>query len=160
MRTIRIETTLPTDAERVWRAMQHPASFTYVVRGLFAFPPLAGRTEPVRDGETGIGRLRLFHLIPLWRHSMRIDVDAGDRSLHSQEHGGVLKTWNHTLHVEPLSERQCRYSDTVEFDAGRFDAMTAAFATWFYRHRQRRWHKLVHTHLLPEGPRYTHSPPS
>ena len=153
MKTVHIETTLPTDADRVWRAMQHPSSLVYVLRGLLSFPPVAGRTEPIRDGELSTGRLRLFHLIPLWRHNIHVRVDAADRSLHSTEHGGVFKVWNHTLHVEPAGEQRCRYSDTVEFDAGRFDAVAAVMVTWFYRYRQRRWHKLVRNHLMPEGTR-------
>jgi len=38
MRTIHLETTLPTSADRVWRAMQSPVTFLYVCKGLFAVP--------------------------------------------------------------------------------------------------------------------------
>ena len=55
MQTIHLETELPASADRVWQAMCHPASFTYVTRGLIGVPALAGRTEPFREGETGTG---------------------------------------------------------------------------------------------------------
>jgi hypothetical protein len=156
VKTIHLETELPTDAERVWRAMQHPASFSYVCRGLIGVPALAGRTEPMREGELGTGWLLLFHIIPLSHHTIHlVDVDAGARTLRSHENGGMLRTWNHTLHVEPLSERTCRYSDTVDIDAGVFTPVVAVASKWIYRYRQRRWHKLVRKHLLPEGPRYS-----
>jgi hypothetical protein len=45
MRTIRLKTTLPTTAERVWPAMLSPATFLYACKGLFGVPALAGRTE-------------------------------------------------------------------------------------------------------------------
>jgi hypothetical protein len=33
-------------------------------------------------------------------------------------------------------------------------AFVATIAGGIYRHRQRRWRKLVHKHLLPAGPAY------
>ena len=55
MQTIYLETELPASADKVWHAMCHPASFTYVTRGLIGIPALAGRTEPFREGESGTG---------------------------------------------------------------------------------------------------------
>ena len=60
MRTIHLETTLPTSADRVWRAMQSPVTFLYVCKGLFAVPALSGRAEPLRAGERGTGWLFAF----------------------------------------------------------------------------------------------------
>lgn len=155
MRTVRIETELPTTADRVWSAMLHPASFGYVVRGLLAIPALAGRTDPMREGEHVRARGLLFHLIPTNRHTIHVvEVDEETRTLRTREHGGPLKVWNHALHVEPAGDGRCRYSDTVEIDAGALTGPVAAVAVRFYRYRQRRWHRLVRTHLLPTGPRY------
>ena len=53
MRTIHLETTLPTGAEQVWPAMLSPATFLYACKGLFGVPALAGRTESFREGESG-----------------------------------------------------------------------------------------------------------
>jgi hypothetical protein len=156
VKTIHVETELPTDAERVWRAMKHPASFLYVCRGLLGIPALEGRTEPMVEGEEGTGWLFLFHVIPLSRHTIHlVDVDEESRSLRSREHGGILRAWNHTLHVEPLGTQRSRYSDTVEIDAGMLTRAVARIAVVIYRYRQRRWRRLVRKHLLPEGPRYT-----
>lgn len=147
-RTIHVETELPTDADRVWSAMQHPASFLYVVRGLFGMPALAGRTEPVREGEVGSGWLFAFHVVPAYRHTIEIvEVDPGARTIRSHEYGGVLKRWDHTLHVEPISDSTCRYSDTVTIEAGNLTGLVAVVATAIYRYRQRRWHRLVKKHL-------------
>jgi hypothetical protein len=157
VKTIHVQTDLPTTADKVWRAMQHPAAFLYVTRGLFGFPALAGRTEPVSDGEHGTGWLLLFHVIPLSRHTIQIEeINKINRTLRTREHGGILRAWNHTLHVEPTGEHSCRYSDTVDIDAGILTGLVALAAMGIYRYRQRRWHKLVRRHLLPTGPRYAH----
>ncbi len=157
MKTVHIASELPTDADRVWAAMRHPASFNYVCRGLIGIPALVGRTEPMRAGEIGTAWLWLFHVIPFSRHTIHVvDIDEDTRSIRTQEHGGLLRAWNHTLHVEALSSARCRYSDTVDIDAGALTTLVAAAARAIYRYRQRRWHKLVTKHLLPTGPAYAH----
>jgi hypothetical protein len=155
VQVIHLETELPTSADKVWQAMCHPASFTYVTRGLIGVPALAGRTEPFREGESGAGWLLLFHLIPLSRHTIHLaSLDPATKTLRSREHGGILRAWNHQLHVEPAGDQRCRYSDTIEIDAGTLTGIVAAAARQIFCYRQRRWHKLVRNHLMPSGPRY------
>lgn len=155
MRTIHLETTLPTSAERVWYAMQSPVTFLYVCKGLFGIPALAGRAERLRRGERGTAWLFAFHLIPAYRHTIEvIEVDEPIGTIRTHEHGGLLRAWNHTLHVEAVDDNNCRYSDTVDIDAGLATALVAAVAVGIFRYRQRRWRKLVGQHLLPQGPTY------
>jgi hypothetical protein len=144
VRTVHVETTLPTGADRVWSAMLSPATFLYVCKGLFGFPALAGRTESLRQGERGTGWLMAFHVIPAYRHTIEVtEVDEATGTIRTREHGGVLKAWNHTLHVEALQADSCRYSDTVDIDAGLLTGAVVAIASGIYRYRQRRWRKLV-----------------
>lgn len=155
MRTVHDETILPTTAERVWPAMLSPVTFLYVCRGLFGAPALAGRSEPLRQGERGTAWGFAFHLIPAYRHTIEVvEVDQNTGTVRTHEYGGILKAWNHTLHVEPIDEQSCRYSDTVDIDAGIATHLVASVAKGIYRYRQRRWHKLVRQHLLPQGPAY------
>lgn len=155
MRTVHVETVLPTTADRVWRAMLSPVTFLYVCKGLFAIPALAGRAEPLRLGERGTAWLFAFHLLPAYRHTIEVvHIDEADGTVRTHERGGILRVWNHTLHVEPIDEQSCRYSDTVEIDAGVATAIVARVASGIFRYRQRRWHKLVRRRMLPQGPAY------
>ena len=155
MRTVHVETVLPTDADRVWPAMLSPVTFLYVCKGLFGVPALSGRSESLRLGERGTGWLFAFHLIPAYRHTIEIaEVDEAGKTVRTHEHGGILKAWNHTLHVEPIDEHSSRYSDTVDIDAGVATVFVAAVARGIYRYRQRRWRKLVRRHMMPQGPSY------
>lgn len=155
MRTVHVESELPTDAERVWKSMQHPATMCYVLSPLVGIPALAGRAEPFQQGESGRAWLLLFHVIPLHRHHIElVEVDGKTRTMRSREHGGIVREWQHTLHAEPIGENRCRYSDTVQIDAGPFTAAVARLATALFRYRHRRWRKLVNRHLLPGGPSY------
>lgn len=144
MRTVHVETTLPASADRVWSAMLSQATFLYVCKGLFGFPALAGRTESLQPGERGTGWLMAFHVIPAYRHTIEVtEVDEATGTIRTREHGGVLKAWNHTLHVEALQADSCRYSDTVDIDAGFLTGAVVAIANGIYRYRQRRWRKLM-----------------
>jgi len=106
-------------------------------------------------GERGTGWLFAFHVIPAYRHTIEIvEVDEANRTVRTHEHGGLLKAWNHTLHVEPIDGRSSRYTDTVDIDAGLATALVAVVAKGIYRYRHRRWRKLVRRHMLPEGPAY------
>jgi hypothetical protein len=156
VRTVRAETVLPTTADRVWPAMLSPVTFLYVCKGLFGVPALAGRSEPLRQGERGTSWLMAFHVIPAYRHTIEIvEVDEARRTIRTHEHGGLLRSWDHTLQVEPVDTHSCRYSDTVDVDAGHATAFVAGVAAGIYRYRQRRWHTLVRRHLMADGPAYS-----
>jgi len=155
VRTVHLETILPITADRAWPAVLSPVTFLYLCKGLFGFPALSGRSEPLRAGESGTGWLVAFHLIPAYRHTIEVvGVDEATKTVRTHEHGGMLRAWNHTLHVEPVDERSCRYSDTIAIDAGPATALAATVANGIFRYRQRRWHKLVRKHMLADGPAY------
>lgn len=157
-RTVHVQTELPTAADRVWSAMLQPVTFLYVTRGLLGFPALAGRTDPLRAGETGCGWVFAFNVIPAYRHTIEVlEVDATTRTIRTHEHGGVLRRWDHTLHVEPLGGGCCLYSDTIVIEAVPSSRLAALVATGIFRFRQRRWQRLVRNHLLASGPRYARS---
>ncbi|MBU9766853.1 hypothetical protein FR943_23795 [Mycobacterium sp. TNTM28] len=152
MQRIHVETILPTEVGRVWQAMQQVPTFLYVCRGLFGVPALAGRTEPFRAGDRGTGWLFAFHVIPAYRHTIEVlDVDDTSHTIRTHEYGGVLRRWDHTLHVEPVTEHSCRYSDTVEIDAGRLTVAVVMLARGIYAYRHRRWRKLVRRHMSEAG---------
>ncbi|WP_157392663.1 hypothetical protein [Nocardia terrae] len=127
--------------------MLAPSTFLYVCRGLIGIPALRGRMDPLHVGERGTAWLFAFHLIPAYRHTIEvIEVDESTSTIRTHEYGGVITTWNHTLHVEPLSSDRCRYTDTVDIEAGRLTPLVAAVALAIYRYRHRRWQTLVHRH--------------
>lgn len=144
MQKVHIESDLAADLDDVWDAMQLPATFVYVCRGLFGVPALAGRTEPLHAGERGSGWLIAFHVFPAYRHTIEVrSVDEESHTIRTHEHGGVIDSWNHTLHVESAGPGRCRYSDTIEIEAGRLTWVVTLVARGIFRYRHRRWHRLI-----------------
>ena len=141
LKTLRRTTELPIAADAAWALVKRADTFTYVTH------PLLGVRDPLpetlAEGETLALRLKILGL-PANRHTLHlVEVDDATRSVRTREHGGALKTWNHTIQIEPAGGAACRYTDTVEIDAGRLTPIAYRIANAFFAHRQRRWHKLV-----------------
>jgi hypothetical protein len=114
----------------------------YITRGVLGFRPRGTVPERLREGDVIRVRLFFFHVIPGWSHEIRIvRVDDEARRIDTREGGGAVRTWNHTIAVEPAGAAT-RYSDEIEIEAGLLTAAVAAYARLFYRYRQRRWRKL------------------
>jgi ligand-binding SRPBCC domain-containing protein len=142
------EVELDASATRVWQAMLQPSTMLYVLRGLFSFPALSGRIDPVTEGESGTGWTLLFHVIPFARWTIKIvRVDPESRTIATKEHGGVIRTWNHTLHVEAVDTNRSRYSDTIEVNAPGPTRITATIVNLMFAYRQRRLRHLARAHL-------------
>lgn len=144
MTVVDLRTELQAPAQVIWGAVKTPAAFRTVTRGLLVMPAIQARGDAWREGETVVGWVFLFGLIPFSRHTLHIAViDDAARRLASEESGGLLRTWNHDIVVTPISEARCVYRDRVELDAGIFTPSVALYAQWFYRTRQRRWRALA-----------------
>lgn len=107
-------------------------------------PAIRTRTEDWRDGETVVGWVFLFGFIPFARHHLHVAaIDESTRTLSSQEHGGVITTWNHDIIITPLDETTCEYRDRIEIDAGNLTWLVGLYARGFYAMRQRRWREVA-----------------
>jgi hypothetical protein len=130
----------------VWETLKQVDTLRYVTRGLLGFRPLGPVQETLRGGETVRVRLLFFHVIPAWAHEIHVvSVDEQARRIETREHGGGVKTWNHTLTVEAAGAGQSRYTDRIEIDAGATTRLVWAYANLFYRYRQWRWRRLAQT---------------
>lgn len=148
MNTLTVTRTVHLDApaDLVWSAARTPQAFRTVTRGVLRFPAIAGRDDQWREGEQVVGLTWLLGIVPFNRHHLTVArIDDTRRTLTSDEHGGVIRSWVHDIVVEPLGPDRCRYTDRVVIDAGVATLPVAAFAWWFYRLRQRRWRRLART---------------
>lgn len=145
----RVETELPRSAENVWRALLKRDTFLYITRGILGFRGTERWPEVFREGMEIRTRLVFFHLVPAWKHTLRvIEVDEEKLTLASEESGGPIQRWNHRIWVESIAQDRCRYTDEIEIKAGLFTVLIWAYAHAFYRYRQSRWRRFAKD--LPE----------
>ena len=90
----------------------------------------------------------LFHVIPFARWTIQVaSVNPATCTIVTREGGGLIRQWNHTLHVEPSPGGGCRYVDVIDLDAGPFTPIAAAIVTGIFRYRQSRLRNLASRHL-------------
>lgn len=115
----RISTELDAPEDRVWTLLQRKETLLYLTRGLMGMSGAERWPEEWREGEEVVGRIWFLHVIPGWRHRIRlVSADEEGRELRTEERGGLVETWNHRLQVEPLSAGRSRYTDEIQIRAG------------------------------------------
>lgn len=116
----------------------------FVTKGLLGFCDADQFPIEWQQGTTQTTRLLFFGLLPAWRHSLTFKaVNDSERVLCTNEGGGLITLWNHTIKVVPVGDRSCIYLDDVEVKAGVLTIFVWAYAQLFYRYRQLRWRTLL-----------------
>lgn len=148
---VELSTVLDAPAPRVWQEVETSRLLEYVAAPLQTFEPIRPPDLPLRwhEGEYLV-RLRLLGILPIGSHRIVIsfpllDATPGRERYELRDRGGgrVAGTWDHRIIIEALSGGQTRYIDRVEVRAGLLTPLVWGFAQVFYRHRQRRWRRLV-----------------
>jgi NADH dehydrogenase FAD-containing subunit len=135
-----VSSIFPADSKTIFAKLQEVSTLQYICDPLAKFTPLdkrhiwaAGARIKFDLWVMGIG----FGI-----HT--IDVDAFDRErISTREHNQSVPVWNHIIKLEELSGGRTRYTDTVEVRAGLKTIFIWLRANVFYRHRQRKWRKLL-----------------
>jgi ligand-binding SRPBCC domain-containing protein len=139
---VKIETTFSTPVDRVWSLLTKFDTLSFITRPMASFKPL-GKVSDWRKGSDYSFRLRIFG-IPMGVHEIRIvKMGRSEYTIVSHEHNRFVKTWNHTIKLEPLDDSTTGYTDIIEINAGKMTNLVVAFARIFYKHRQKRWKKLL-----------------
>jgi hypothetical protein len=142
----RISTTFAGTAEQLWDAISRPASLRFVSAPFLHFESLV---PGELDGDWVVGktyalRLYLFGFLPAGEHRITLaTIDREANLIESKESGALAPVWNHTIRFHAVGAGRLQYTDEIEIQAGLRTGVIWAFAHLFYRHRQRRWKKLL-----------------
>jgi hypothetical protein len=141
---VQATTTIALPADSVWERLKQKSTFLYLTRGMVGYPGAESWPEVLfLPGAIIPMQIRPFNVGPATKHEVRVvRVDEGICMVETEEHGGLVDVWRHRMTVEPISAGECRYSDRVEVRAGWLTPLVWAFASVFYRYRQRRWRQL------------------
>lgn len=148
--TARVDLTTDLAAPKasVTAALRRVHTLRTLTRGMLAIDP-ADSAHPLPalwpvDGTPVMLRIRPFHLPVGWRHTIRVvEADLARGVLRTEESGGAVRRWDHTIEVSSLDAGRTRYRDLVEMEAGVLTPVIAVWAQVFYRVRQRRWRALA-----------------
>jgi len=140
-----ISTFFDFTAEELWNKIIDPKSLQFVAAPLLIFKPLVNSHLDAKWELNKIYELKLYfcYFIPLGSHKIQlVKIDKTNNIIISNESGTLSPVWNHTITFK--NERnKLKYTDQIEIKAGRRSFFIWLFAHFFYRHRQRRWKKLM-----------------
>jgi hypothetical protein len=142
----RISTIFDCTEETFWGEILKPQSLQYVSSPILSFRSLR-EGELEEEWETDIDydlKLSFLFILPLGRHRIRLTkIDKESNTIVSNESGRLVPVWNHTIRFHQIEGNRLFYSDEVEIRAGLLTSAIWFFAHFFYRHRQRRWKRLL-----------------
>lgn len=136
--------------EKCLAEVRTPRLMLHIATPLVQFSPIEPKSLPDQwEEKEYLVSVRLFGLLPVGRQW--VSISGRDRSselgrfhveLRDNGRGTLMSKWDHLITIE-ASGQGCSYSDRVEVRAGVITPLVWLFAWFFYRHRQRRWQRLV-----------------
>lgn len=137
---ILVTTLLPADSAVIFRKLQEIDTLRYICAPMAKFTPLDDRQI------WAAGARFRFNLsvmgIKFGVHT--IDVLAFDTDcISTQESNKHVPVWNHIITLEQKSGERTKYTDMVEIRAGWKTVFIWLWGQVFYRHRQRKWRKML-----------------
>lgn len=140
MPTVSLSVVVPSNADVVWSSVCSPAGFRFVSRGLVTWAAASQRDEPWREGETVSGWMYAGGVIPVAFHTLTfVRLDDRTREFRTDEHGGIITSWRHSITVTPIDAAQCRIDDSVVFSGGWMTPVLELAVRLFYIIRKPRW---------------------
>ncbi len=133
-RTIMIEADYAASADAVWRNVLQYRALSDAMAHEATYDGLPDGDAQVGDAFDVIIRFKDWRPKQVW-HIRVVERDDAARRLRSQEHGGLVRSWAHTLTVTQRTEGGCRYRDKVVINAGWLTPLVAAAARTMYLKR-------------------------
>ena len=133
MKKVKLEYEYASPAKDVWALATDLDAFREIMDGVITFEGLpSGR---LYRGQKMTVRVSLFGKLPAQPYFMEVlECDDDAMMLQSFEKGAGVKSWRHTLTVEP-HQSGSRLRDIIEIDAGWMTWVFAAWARFLYRKR-------------------------
>ena len=144
LRTVTVSSVFNAPADVIWARLGHVETLRYIARPFAYFTPLDDDEAEWKAGAGYRFRFRVFGVLPMGIHHISVarwDRDNWHIETHESDH--LAKIWNHTIRLEPQADSRTKYTDIVEIDAGRLTWLVKCWSLMFYRHRQRRWKRLL-----------------
>lgn len=141
-----VESIFDCPPERVWDETKRPSLLLEVMKPLAQVAPREPTSFPERwqAGQRVRCFCWIFGFIPIGVRELSFErIDDIRREIQTRESDPLIRRWDHLIRIEATSDGKTRYSDRIELDAGWLTPVVWLWANLFYRHRQRRWRRIV-----------------
>ncbi len=129
--------------------VMRPNFLVFIASPLLRFPELEDPNfMKIWKPGTYTTSMKLFGLIPLGKQDINITIPHDEDSLFQVRDNGtgqLVKTWDHLITIQKITDEEIEYQDQVEVNAGLLTPAIWIFAQLFYRWRQYRWQIYIDT---------------
>ncbi len=142
--TVRESKIFPASKDKVFEILKNFDILKQITYPYISFEPINNSEDlEWKVGETFVFKARLLTFIPFGTHTINVLEFDKDKRIYTNEVNTYVSVWNHEVRLEALADGMTKYSDIVEIYAGWKTVFVYAWATLFYRHRQRQWVKIL-----------------
>lgn len=143
-KTITITSQFPASIEEIWGKLQHIETLQYIAAPYATFKPVNGAGMVWKEGETSKFRLKIFGLNSMGIHTINvIQFNKDALAIYTNESNHAVPTWNHRIALVMKHNNITQYTDEIEIYAGWKTPFVCLWSYLFYKHRQRKWIKLL-----------------
>lgn len=145
---VSVATVLKAPLETVWREIRTSRLLRYVTHPLQRFVPIDPPAFPEVWAERRYrAALRSFGVIKTGWQDIVITFPSVDdpnvRQVRDNGSGQLVTRWDHLITLRGRPDGHTDYRDDIDVEAGFLTPFIATYASFFYRHRQRRLRRLV-----------------
>lgn len=142
--TVRSELTVT--AEYAWEILLKCKTLHFIAQGVMSIKPVF---EPFPDeweqNKIFKTQMLMYGFIPYGGiHTIFFKkIDHVNHIIETEESNKSFRMWNHTMYVEEKKHGNCIISDEVFINNGFISFVAVKWASYYYRHRHKRWLKLI-----------------
>ena len=143
-RNISVSSTFNCLPEIIWEKVLDFNTLVEICKPKVSFKSIS---EPPRRWEENIVykfKLFIYGFVPFGEHKILLEsINEIQKEIKSKEHNKVIKIWNHLISMSKTENGKTLYTDSVELYSGIFTYFTALWSISLYKHRQKKWSKIV-----------------
>ncbi len=141
---VNISSNFPVPKNEVFVNLQSFKTLSYIARPYIRFLPIDKNQDFVwKKGGIFTFKTKLLGIIPFGIHTINVIEFNENTFIYTNETNTYVKIWNHKIELKSINENETEYRDIVEIYAGWKTYFVYIWAKLFYRHRQKRWIKLL-----------------
>ncbi len=143
-KVVRETSVFPASKQEVFNKLSSFRLLLDIASPYISFAPIDGNENIVwKEGCTYTFKSKLFGFIPCGIHKIRVLKFGIDDGIYTNEQNTYVPVWNHEVVLKKIDENHTEYSDIVEIYAGWKTIFVYLWATLFYKHRQKKWIKIL-----------------
>ncbi len=140
---VKVTSVFPASKKEVFKLLQEFEMLSKIAYPYITFKPVNDDKKLLwKEGQIFVFKAKLLGIIPFGTHTINV-IHFKEDKIYTNEQNTYVPVWNHEIILKKLDEQTTEYTDIVEIYAGWKTYFVYLWANLFYRHRQRKWIRIL-----------------